>query len=71
MFPTLSDERSATHEVEPLYMEGMGKSLARYNHKEQVLSLAMYLYFEINVLLDAEGISKALLCNLFITAIAS
>lgn len=49
----------------------MGESLARYNLKEQVLSLAVYLYFEIKVLLDTEGISKVLLRNRFITAIAS
>lgn len=41
------------------------------NHKNHVLSLAMHLCFEIKVLLNAEGISKALLCNLYITAFAS
>jgi len=60
----------ATHGAEPLHLEGVGESLPGYNRTEPVLSLATYLCFEIKVLLNAEGISKALLCNLFITAIA-
>lgn len=45
--------------------------MARYSDKEQVLSLAVYVYFEIKVLLDREGLSKALLCNSFITVVAT
>lgn len=44
--------------------------MARYSDKEQVLSLAVYVYFEIKVLLDREGLSKAL-CNSFITVVAT
>lgn len=58
-------------EAESLYVEGGGESLTRYNHKEQVLSLAIYLCFEIKVMLDSERISGARLHNVFITAIAS
>lgn len=72
VFPTLSHETPEASQQPPTELNHcIWDSLAGYNQKEQVLSLTVYLYFEIKVLLDGEGISKVLLCNCFIAAVAS